>query len=151
PFYIETIAGRGYRFICPVAIGPEDAAEAPGIDVSGLNATAERSLELKEPREADTDRWPRRLAVAIGLLAAVIIAAVVIGSHRAPMPHVVHIAQLTHDGKSKGYQFFVDGSRLLFGIGGSKQLELRLDTGAVVRNEALDGYQMLDVSPIRGE
>jgi TolB-like protein/DNA-binding winged helix-turn-helix (wHTH) protein/Tfp pilus assembly protein PilF len=76
PQFVETVVGRGYRFIAPVSEGLPETSAAPGSD--GWSKDQDRPDQLPPPVDAPSERLPEsRLwyyaAIALALCAAVAI------------------------------------------------------------------------------
>jgi DNA-binding winged helix-turn-helix (wHTH) protein len=145
PFYIKTIARRGYQFICPVTLVVEDA-DVHGNAAGSWSAAKERIAS--EPRPSESS-WLQRAAVVSALLVTSVLAIALIDSRKSSLPGVLRITQLTHDGMSKSAPLLGGGS--LYYRTGRKQYALRLDSGVTRRVEALDPYTLLDVSSSGGD
>lgn len=104
PRYIETVSNAGYRFICPVEIGPAATFAsrpsspgppqfaAAGTQPTGTSSTAERSRR--------TYLWAVYSVAAMGLAATALFALWRL-SQPLPPPHIGDYVQLTRDGRIK--------------------------------------------------
>ncbi len=92
--------------------------------------------------------------MALGGLAAVIVAALLWLLRPAPAPHVRGTTQITSDGQRKG-PFVTDGTRVyyttLHGFSADSFFQVSADGGEPVPMPALDGMCPLDISPDRSE
>lgn len=155
PTYIATVAGRGYRFVCPVVWEPAKPVVSPAPQVVPLSVNQLVTSDTATNQPAALRELPRRtvrrmIAVAGFVLLAPITVAIAIDSREPPLPAVTSITPLTQDGKTKTDLVMLDPSRLSFAIAG-KRYELRLADNRVAARPDLDEYRILDASPVRGE
>jgi len=87
PRFVETVGGRGHRFIAPIVAPPEDAV--PVVPVEAVPNVPDENLAVAPAEQTDIESTPaiaaserpRRVAASIlaGLLAGAIVLAVVLG------------------------------------------------------------------------
>ncbi len=112
PRFVETLPRRGYRFICPVGVGPGLAPAS--LDVAG------RPPQGAAPRGPGIYSGARPiLLIGVALAAALVVALGIWGWHRATrvrVPRIAAIRQITHDGlrKAEWGSVLTDGTRLYF-------------------------------------
>lgn len=105
PRFVQTVAGKGYRIICPVTV--EDPRSAPPV--------TELSQHPDLPADASRQRTPRwLLPTAIVLVSLICLATALWYSHRTLPPlRVIEYSAITHDGRPKTL-IGTDGSRIYF-------------------------------------
>jgi Tol biopolymer transport system component/DNA-binding winged helix-turn-helix (wHTH) protein len=131
PRYIETLPGRGYRFIGPVehrlsAPVSSDIALVPGHSLSNDHSLASMPPTSAAPAQVVTARGPvagRETSSAKRWVTGLMLAgAIVVGlfaywlTRPLPPPRVLSSRQLTYDGLPKEPPVLTDGARLYFGV-----------------------------------
>lgn len=112
PRYIETLPGRGYRFVAAVRIEPATSpatAEAPLLAVPAVSATL-----ATEPSPAGGHRKLITLA-SLALVAVALFAAGLLVPSRRPSPRPLRPVQFTI-GPPEGFAFQPSGARQSFAI-----------------------------------
>ena len=142
PHYLETVRGRGYRFIAPVT------------EVNGHlpvpSAPAERPVaeNVARPR-----RFPLYAAIGMVVLGILLVATYLL-LRPVPPPSVLDYIQLTRDGHAKAGPVMTDGVSVYFlePRGGENTL-LRVPAlgGEAVPVRQLDAVLTMDLSPVRPE
>ena len=95
PRFIETLPGRGYRFIAPV-------------EILGLEPLQSTLASAPEERKQGRFRWPSGIAiVAAALAVALVLAWIYRGS--APTPHSVAVLPLENLSHDPDQQYLADG------------------------------------------
>ena len=111
PRFIQTLPGRGYRFICPVLTGNGKVAEA---EYPAAAATPSE-VRQKTPEVPEEERKNRRILkwLLAGFAVSVVslVAAVWYLRRPLPPPRISDSFQITHDGHPKDLAG-TDGSRL---------------------------------------
>ncbi len=146
PRYVETVRGRGYRFIAPVTEVDERAV--PG-SVSARDIVAPPAKEAAaQPRG-----FPVRALIGVVILAILAAAAYVL-LRPVPPPKVFDYVQLTRDGHPKAGPVMTDGLSVYFlePQGGQNTL-IRVPAlgGEPVPVRQLDAALTIDLSPVRPE
>jgi Tol biopolymer transport system component/DNA-binding winged helix-turn-helix (wHTH) protein len=118
PTYVETLPGRGYRFIVQV--------QSPN---GSLSPDAKSAIHVGEPHESEPSavepetpkpRWKLKASIAATGVALALGAAILtyLWMRPEPVPKVSNYVQLTYDGQRK-WLVGSDGSRLYMGLGSS--------------------------------
>jgi Tol biopolymer transport system component len=129
PKYIETVPGRGYRFIGDLASG-SDSGHA---------------------LSHDKRWWAARLALLIGLPLAALVLAIMWWQWPGPAPAVRNYKQITYDGQRKG-PHVTDGRRVYFMAktpSGYSIAQVSTQGGAatLLQSSAGSDLRLLDLSP----
>src|SRR4051812_15431639 len=144
PTYIETVQGRGYRFMPAVTVATD---EVPVIEAA---ARADAVVhDAASPSRSRPWLWGLLLVAVLSVVSLGV--AGVIHSPQRPQLRVARTTRLTHDGNTKSELFVLGDSTLLLSDARGRYYELAVATGALARKNVLDAYQLLDVSPLRGE
>ncbi len=118
PRYIETLPRHGYRFICPVAAAPQPPAHGDEDIAASVPALG---TETREGHKGPPLPLWRRLALAVGVLALVATAVLIVLNsgalrdrllrHPAPVAKIESIAVLPLENLSgdKEQEYFADG------------------------------------------
>lgn len=139
--FIETLSGRGYRFIAPVEV-VADLVPGPGPDTP---PSLPRGAALK--RRA----WPKWAAVAAASAAAMG-AAFLWLSRPLPPPRVTGTVQITNDGRGNGAPMLTDGTRLLFNLASGEPRQVSVKGGETVPLSLLmQNAWLADISPNQTE
>jgi Tol biopolymer transport system component/DNA-binding winged helix-turn-helix (wHTH) protein len=102
PRFIQTVTGRGYRFIAPVENGLLAIDQGPA---------QKPVVQTEEPRSRSHYRTP----ILVGMAVVLSLLALWTTLRRAPgMPKVVRFTKLTNDGRSKVGPLWSDGVRFYF-------------------------------------
>jgi DNA-binding winged helix-turn-helix (wHTH) protein len=117
PRFVETLSGRGYRFIAPV-----DA-------VTGLAPNAGPGSSPSLPPVAAPKRraWLKWAAPAASV--AAMGAALLWFSRPLPPPRVTGTVQITNDGRLNGAPMLTDGTRLLFNLASDEPRQVSVKGG----------------------
>ncbi len=113
PRFVQTVTGKGYRFIARMADPVPSAAALPGVqDISVPNAPV-RHIEAQIPR-SPSRRRRLRLAVVTSSAACLLGVGVAFMGWKASPPQVSNYVQITNDGQPKLGPLLTDGLRLYF-------------------------------------
>ena len=146
PRYVETVRGRGYRFIAPVTEVDEKAV--PG-SVSARDIVAPPAKEAA----AQTRGFPVRASIGVVVLGILAVAAYVL-LRPVPPPKVLDYTQLTRDGHAKAGPVMTDGLSVYFlePQGGHNMLtRVPALGGEPVPVRQLEAVLTIDLSPVRPE
>jgi len=149
PRFVQTLPGRGYRFICPVLTGNGKVAEA---EYPAAAATPSE-VRQKTPEVPEEERKNRRILkwLLAGFAVSVVslVAAVWYLRRPLPPPRISDSFQITHDGHPKDLTG-TDGSRLYLHFWFSGQqtiLQVGIAGGEIVPFPApLPSPRLYDVS-----
>lgn len=140
PRFVETLSGRGYRFIAPVEV------------VADLVPGPEPDSSSSLPRVTAFERraWPKWAAVA-AVSAAAMGAAILWLSRPLPPPRVTGTVQITNDGRGNGAPMLTDGTRLLFNLAGEPRQVSVKGGESVPLSLPMQNAWLADISPDRTE
>ena len=180
PRFVQTVTGRGYRFIAQVADQSKPATRqgqdttqdvpvttAPGV-VTEMDVPS--GIALKSPSRGafsapsnnrDVHLLPstrRKKYWLIAILTVGLIGLVVLGfvfTRPSPMPHVSNYLQITSDGQAKQGPVVTDGVRLYFSEGSVNHRALAQVSASggetSMLSNSLENTDLLDISPTRSE
>jgi Tol biopolymer transport system component len=141
PRFIETLSGRGYRFIAPVDV------------VTGLAPNAGPDSSPSLPRAAAFERrtWPKWAAVAAASAAAMG-AALLWLSRPLPPPRVTGTVQITNGARGNDAPMLTDGTRLLFNLASGEPRQVSVKGGeSIPLSLPMQNAWLADISPDRAE
>lgn len=113
PRFVETVARRGYRFIAPVEVMPNDGKAQNGAADPTPSETAAHHEHSRSKRRI----WWSIVAAWWPGIALVVSACAILGywvAQPPPAPRVTQIVRLTHDRLNKGGILATDGTRVYF-------------------------------------
>ena len=146
PRYVETVRGRGYRFIAPVVKVDRE--------VNGQSPVHENGTRRQPNSPEHVGRWFNPRSAAIAACALLSAAAAYFALRPGPEPKVLEYVQITQDGHPKLGPLMTDGLHVYFveRIGG----HLVLARVPVVGGESavvlpLDNKKIAAFSPVRPE
>ena len=141
PRFIETLSGRGYRFIAPLDV------------VADLVPGPEPGSPPSLPQVAASERraWPKWAAVAAASGAAMG-AGILWLSRPLPPPRVTGTVQITNDGRGNGAPMLTDGTRLLFNLASGEPRQVSVKGGeSIPLSLPMQNAWLADISPDRTE
>jgi Tol biopolymer transport system component/DNA-binding winged helix-turn-helix (wHTH) protein len=154
PRFVQTVTGKGYRFIARMADPVPSAAAVPGApDITVPNALA-LQLEGQIPR-SESRRRRLRLAVVISSAACLLALGVAFTRWNARLPQVTNYAQITNDGQPKVGPLLTDGLRLYF-TEGSQNHRVLMQVAAsggetTALTNPLQTPHLMDIGPNRSD
>ena len=119
PRFVETVTGKGYRFIAQTMVVEEPLVESPVEEMAAAPVTEEKRVEtpVSKKTASPAEKAPPRswwwLFWGGMALAGAAGAAVWFLSRPQPLPRITEYAQITQDGSRK-WLIGTDGSRLYF-------------------------------------
>ena len=145
PTYIETVPGRGYRFIGEVAGDAQIREPVENSNGNGLAAPPSPAVETQKMR------FPRVAALS-GMALMVVAIAFIWWQWPEPAPLVRNYKQITYDGQRKGSGLFTDGRRIYFPAktpSGYRIAQVSVNGGAATLLQTSLGPDLkpLDLSP----
>lgn len=159
PAYIETVPGRGYRFICPVRVitGPDSVPNLPSPVMSGAETEAVQPAAPLPPasRAEGTRRQPPRISIRWRVLAFVLPAALITTMawvYAIPsLPRITSERQLIHDGAELKVRGIVSAGKSILTVTDEGMAWFDLAGRPIDSPEHLAGYRLHDVSEARSE
>jgi DNA-binding winged helix-turn-helix (wHTH) protein len=154
PRFVQTVTGKGYRFIARMADPVPSAAAAPGVpDISVPNAPV-RQIEGQIPG-SESRRRRLRLAVVTSSAACLLALGVAFMRWNASLPHVSNYTQITNDGQPKVGRLLTDGLRLYF-TEGSQNHRVLMQVAAsggetTALTNPLQTPHLMDIAPNRSD
>jgi Tol biopolymer transport system component len=181
PRFVQTVTGRGYRFIARVADQSTPATRESRDTIQSAPLTLATSVvtEIEVPRAGVDLNSPRGDAFSgpsnnldghlipstrrerywlIAIMTTALIGLAVLGfvfMRPNPMPHASNYLQLTSDGQAKQGPLVADGLRLYFSEGSANHRALAQVSASggetSVLSNSLDNPNLLDISPTPSE
>jgi Tol biopolymer transport system component/DNA-binding winged helix-turn-helix (wHTH) protein len=154
PRFVQTVTGKGYRFIARMTEPTTSASAArEGRDIPVSRAPA-RSVEDQVPHpEPGVRRW--RAAVLTGSAACLLALGIVSMRWNASRPQVSNYVQITNDGQPKVGPLLTDGLRLYFTEGSQNHRSLVQVAASGGETTALANPQetphLMDIAPNRSD
>ena len=111
PRFVQTVTGKGYRFIARMADPVRDAAVPGAPNISVPNAPGHR---IERQIRSESRRSRLRLTVVTSLAACLLALGVVFLRSTTSLPQVYNYVQITNDGQPKLGPLLTDGLRLYF-------------------------------------
>jgi DNA-binding winged helix-turn-helix (wHTH) protein len=154
PRFVQTVTGRGYRFIARMAEPTTSATVAPeGQDIpvsSALASSMEGQVALPEP-----NALRRRAAVLSGSATCLLALGIVSLRWNAILPQVSNYVQITNDGQPKVGPLLMDGLRLYFTEGSQNHralVQVAASGGeTTVLANPLETPHLMDIAPNRSD
>ncbi len=154
PRFVQTVTGRGYRFIARMAEPKTSAAAAPEEQDSPVSSAPARSVEGQVPRP-ETDARRRRVAVLTGSAVCLLALGIVSMRWNASLPQVSNYIQITNDGQPKVGPLLTDGLRLFFTEGSQNHralVQVAASGGeTTVLANPLGTPHLMDIAPNRSD
>ena len=159
PAYIETVPGRGYRFICPVRVitGPDSVPDLPSAVLSGTETEAVHPVAPVPPVSVAEviRRQPPRIRIRWRVLALALPVALIMTMAWVyaipPMPRITSERELTHDGAEFKVRGVVSAGKSILTVTDEGMAWFDLDGRPIDPPAHLAGYRLLDVSEARAE
>ncbi len=168
PRFVQTVTGRGYRFIAAVAsqsstdsqnrleeaqIVPAFATPSEQTDARVPKLTADDKSTVFSIRVGAKKRWPFAV-LAVAVLSCSALGLIAMWSNSS-MLRASNYAQITNDGRAKQGPLLTDGLRLYFSEGTTTQRALaQVSTSGgetATLSNPLETPYVMDIAPSRGE
>ena len=153
PRFVQTVTGRGYRFIARVS-GPSTPAAPEARDTTEAVAAKTDPSDVTETEvpSAGID-LKRRAVIAASLIGLAVLGFVLL--RPIPRPHVSNYVQITNDGQAKLAPLVTDGLRLYFSEGSQNHRTLAQVSASGGETSLLSSFLenpgLFDISPNRFE
>ena len=153
PRFVQTVTGRGYRFIARVS-GPSTPAAPEARDTTEAVAAKTDPSDVTETEvpSAGID-LKRRAVIAASLIGLAVLGFVLL--RPIPRPHVSNYVQITNDGQAKLAPLVTDGLRLYFSEGSQNHRTLAQVSASGGETSLLSSFLenpgLFDISPNRSE
>jgi DNA-binding winged helix-turn-helix (wHTH) protein/Tol biopolymer transport system component len=159
PAYIETVPGRGYRFICPVRVitGPDPVPDLPSPVMSGAETEAVQPAAPVALANLPEGTWRRLPGISIkwrvlAFALPVALIATMAWVYAIPsLPRITSERQLSHDGAELKVRGIVSAGKSILTVTDEGMAWFNPAGRAIDPPEHLAGYRLLDVAEGRSE